>query len=103
MMGVSLFDTDQPILKSTNAILAFDSDIAAPDPSSCIRCGSCIRACPLKLMPMRFETAYHNGDVDMLRKLKLMLCMNCGCCSYVCPAHRPLAEYNQLAKTLLRK
>jgi electron transport complex protein RnfC len=102
MMGVSLFDTDQPVLKSTNAILAFDSDIAAPDPSNCIRCGSCIRACPLNLMPMRLENAYHKGDVAALGKLKLALCMNCGCCSYVCPAHRPLAEYHQLAKALLR-
>jgi electron transport complex protein RnfC len=53
-------------------------------------------------MPQRFETAYHKGDTAMLGKLKLQLCMNCGCCSYACPAHRPLAEYNQLAKDLLR-
>jgi electron transport complex protein RnfC len=103
MMGVSLFDTGQPILKSTNAILAFSEDIAAPDPSSCIRCGSCSRACPLSLMPMKFETAYKVKDVEQLKKLKLPLCMNCGCCSYVCPAHRTLAEVNLLAKELLRK
>jgi Na+-translocating ferredoxin:NAD+ oxidoreductase RnfC subunit len=39
--------------------------------------------------------------VEDLKKLKVTLCMNCGCCSYACPAHRPLAETNQLAKALI--
>jgi electron transport complex protein RnfC len=103
MMGVSVFDTDQPILKSTNAILAFSEDISAPKPSACIRCGQCMRSCPINLMPMRLEKAYRRKDTEDLKSLKLMLCMNCGCCSYTCPANRPLAEINQLAKELLRK
>jgi electron transport complex protein RnfC len=102
MMGVSLYDTTQPILKNTNAILAFAEDISAPEPTACIRCGFCMTACPLNLMPMHLAKAYENKNKDDLKKLKLNLCMNCGCCSYVCPAKRPLAEYNQLAKAMLR-
>ena len=29
--------------------------------------------------------------------------MSCGCCSYVCPAHRPLVDYNSEAKSFVRK
>ncbi|MDR0947590.1 MAG: electron transport complex subunit RsxC [Ruminococcus sp.] len=103
MMGVSVYDTAQPVLKSTNAILAFSEDITAPVATDCIRCGKCMRTCPLNLMPMQIEKAYKTKDIDGLKDLRLMLCMNCGCCSYACPAHRPLAEYNQLAKALLKR
>lgn len=100
MMGFPLYDTDQPILKTTNAILAFDKT-EKPKTTACIRCGSCIRACPMNLMPVEIESAYKAKDVETLKTLKIMLCMNCGCCSYICPAHRPLAEINQLAKGLI--
>jgi electron transport complex protein RnfC len=102
MMGVSLYDTNQPVLKNTNAVLAFREDISAPEPTACIRCGYCMTMCPLDLMPMNLARAYLSKDKEKLRELKLSLCMNCGCCSYVCPAKRPLAEYNQLAKALIR-
>ncbi|MDR0986693.1 MAG: electron transport complex subunit RsxC [Ruminococcus sp.] len=103
MMGVPIYSPEQPVLKSTNAILAFNTDAALTEPIACIRCGTCSRACPLNLLPMRFETAYKVKDTKLLAKLKLPLCMNCGCCSYVCPANRPLTETNLLAKELLRK
>ena len=100
MMGSCLYDTDQPILKTTNAILAF-KDGRLPETTACIRCGRCIRTCPLGLMPVALESAYREKDVEELKRLKVMLCMNCGCCVYACPAHRPLAEINQLANALI--
>lgn len=100
MMGICLYDTDQPIIKSTNAILAF-RNARVSETTACIRCGRCVRACPVNLMPLMLEKAYAARDIDELKRLKVTLCINCGCCSYVCPAHRPLAEVNQLAKTLI--
>ncbi|MCH5192556.1 MAG: electron transport complex subunit RsxC [Oscillospiraceae bacterium] len=100
MMGFCLYDTDQPIMKTTNAILAFKNG-KLPETTACIRCGRCIRTCPLGLMPAALESAYKDKDIEELKRLKVMLCMNCGCCSYACPAHRPLAEINQLAKALI--
>ena len=100
MMGICLYDTDQPVLKNNNAILAFKEG-AMPETTACIRCGRCVRTCPLNLMPLMIENAYKTKDVEELKRLKVMLCMNCGCCSYACPAHRPLAEINQLAKALI--
>ena len=100
MMGMCLFDTEQPVTKTTNAILAFRSG-ESPKTTACIRCGKCVRTCPFGLMPLMIEKAYNAKDVEELKKLKVMLCMNCGCCSYACPAKRPLAETNQLAKGLI--
>lgn len=100
MMGMCLYDTEQPISKTTNAILAFREG-SLPQTTACIRCGRCVSTCPLGLMPVMIESAYNEKDVNELKRLKVMLCMNCGCCSYACPAHRPLAEINQLAKALI--
>ncbi len=100
MMGVSLYDTDQPITKMNNAILAFKKAYK-PETTACIRCGRCIRACPVDLMPVSLESAYDRENADELKRLKVNLCINCGCCTYVCPANRHLAEKNQLAKTFI--
>lgn len=102
MMGIALDNAERPIIKVNNALLAFRS-AAEPVTTSCIRCGRCIRACPVKLMPTSLESAYDREDTAELERLKVMLCINCGCCSYVCPANRHLAEKNQLAKGLVMK
>lgn len=102
MMGGCAFDPDTPLGKTNNAVLLF-SGAMEYTPSPCIRCGSCVRACPLNLMPTEFEHAYDTKDEETLRRLKINLCMNCGACSFVCPARRNLAEKNQLAKDFLRQ
>jgi len=99
MMGIAVPDLNQPIMKNTNAILAMNRDDALPpEPTACIRCGRCVRHCPLKLMPTDIETAFELDRIDSLIELKVNLCMECGCCSYICPARRPLVQTNKLAK-----
>ena len=104
MMGVSISDAEDPVIKANNAVLAFSKhtqEKAVPKASACIHCGRCISACPLNLMPPDICKAYAAKDTDSLNKLKVMLCMNCGCCTYACPAKRPVAETNQFAKALV--
>ena len=100
MMGMSIPDIDMPVVKTSNALLAFNH-YDERQTSSCIRCGRCVRVCPLGLMPADIDRAYKIKDIEELKKLKVMLCMNCGSCTYVCPANRKLAETNQLAKALI--
>ena len=100
MMGMSIPDADMPVVKTSNALLAFDR-YDQRKTSACIRCGRCVRVCPMGLMPADIDRAYKIKNIEELRKLKVMLCMNCGSCTYVCPANRKLAETNQLAKTLI--
>jgi len=101
MMGSCAFDPDTPLGKTNNAVLLF-ADTAAQTPTACIRCGRCVRACAANLMPTELEQAFDARDVKELQRLKVNLCMNCGACSFVCPAKRNLAEKNQLAKDFLR-
>ncbi len=102
MMGTCMMDTDAPIVKTNNALLAIEKGYDADRiQTACIRCGSCMNACPMKLMPMELEKAYDTRNVNALKEHKLVLCMNCGSCTFVCPAKRNLAEKNQLAKALL--
>ena len=54
------------------------------------------------LMPAELEQAYDRKDKELLKKLCVELCLDCGSCSYICPARRNLAEKNQLAKALLK-
>lgn len=100
MMGACAFDPETPVVKGTNAILAFEK-YSEPTVTNCIRCGRCIKTCPFNLMPTEMEKAYQKRDIETLKALKVTLCMNCGCCTYVCPAGRKLAETNQLAKALI--
>ena len=103
MMGLAVPSLDSPILKNTNAITAMDIKEATPPKATpCIRCGACLNHCPLRLDPREIARAYKLGSVEDLQTLHVDLCMECGCCSYICPAHRPLVQTNKLAKALLR-
>lgn len=101
MMGVSFYDEEMPITKTTNALLLF-GDTKRARHTACIRCGRCVRACSMGLMPTELEHAFDMKDAKRLNELHVNLCMNCGACSYVCPAKRNLSEKNQLAKMFLR-
>ena len=104
MMGIAVPDTTAPVLKHSNAIIALaEKDAVLPEPTPCIRCGKCVEACPLNLMPLDYARALATNDMELLEKRKVNLCMECGCCSFVCPARRPLVENNKLAKAELRK
>ena len=100
MMGMSIPDMDMPVVKTTNALLAVKT-YDDRKTSSCIRCGRCVRVCPMGLMPADIDRAYKIRNIDELKRLKVTLCMNCGSCTYVCPANRKLAETNQLVKSII--
>lgn len=103
MMGISVPSPDSPVLKNTNAILAFGkADATAPRTTACIHCGRCVNHCPLGLVPTEIEKAYKAKSGELLEKVQVNLCMECGCCSYICPAKRPLVQTNKLAKATLR-
>ncbi|MDD4583529.1 MAG: electron transport complex subunit RsxC [Eubacteriales bacterium] len=104
MMGRAIYDDGTPLIKNNNAILAFDKEWAEfPKETACINCGRCVKACPLHLMPTSIFKAYDKKDIETLKKLKVPLCMECGCCSYVCPAKKQLSFINRLAKQLVQE
>ena len=103
MMGIAVPDLGAPILKNTNAIVAMDEKEAMPPKTTpCINCGACLNQCPLRLDPRAISRAYKRNEPEELKALCVDLCMECGCCSYVCPAKRYLVQTNKLAKAVLR-
>ena len=103
MMGVAVPSLSLPILKNTNAILAFNEKDARPmKTTNCIRCGACTNHCPFGLNPAAISEAYRLGELDKLKKLRVDICMECGTCAYVCPANRPIIQTHKLAKAELR-
>lgn len=104
MMGVAITSDELPILKQNNAILAFDQrEAQLRQPTACIRCGRCVAACPMHLMPTKLEQAVERQAVEALQSLDIMTCMECGCCSFSCPAGRRLVQAIRLGKNYVRK
>lgn len=104
MMGVTVPNAEAPIMKNTNAILALSpKEAKLPETTACIRCGKCTNTCPFGLAPAEILRAYDKKDAEALDKLLVNGCMECGCCSFVCPANRPLVQTNKLAKVFLRE
>jgi len=102
MMGIAIPNIDMPILKITNAILAFSAkDASLPEPSPCIKCGRCIFNCPMRLMPSYIESAYELKKPELLKKFKVNMCAECTCCTFICPAKRPLTQVITLSKNIL--
>ena len=107
MMGTAISSLAEPTVKTTGAITVLTvKESLAHEETACIHCGRCVAACPLSLNPVAYAKAMEievkDERIARLEEYKVMLCMECGCCSYVCPANRPLVENNRLAKGEVR-
>ena len=104
MMGISLFEDTAPVLKHNNAILAFnEKEASTAKGGSCIRCGECVDACPMGLVPTKIALAAKKNQVDVLKEYNTMTCMECGCCTVTCPAQRYIVQSIRLGKAILRE
>jgi electron transport complex protein RnfC len=104
MMGVALYSADLPVMKYTNALLALDEkEGSIPDEYSCIRCGRCVKACPMNLLPFEIDRLVKARLHDDLDNLNIMDCMECGSCVYACPSKRLIVQSIRLGKDILRR
>ena len=103
MMGVAVDRTSASILKINNAILMFDNvEAKIPDETACIRCARCVLSCPMRLMPTALDSLSREHDIEGLKEFSVMDCIECGCCSYVCPAKRYLVQSIRNGKAAYR-
>ena len=104
MMGRATKSDESPTMKNTSSILCFGKEMAeVKEETACLNCQRCHTACPFGLMPSIFAEAYEHKDVDKLNRFNVMQCMECGSCSYTCPARRPLSLTNKLAKMMVKE
>lgn len=93
MMGKAMFSTEVPAVKGSSAVLCMKKDeVAACEPSNCIRCGRCVAVCPGRVNPTKLASLAEHGKLDAFVEQDGMECCECGCCSYVCPAKRHLTQ-----------
>ncbi len=93
MMGFGIFELDLPTTKTASALLCLTKDdVSAMEPSACINCGRCVEVCPGRVMPKILAECAEHFEGDKFVELGGMECCECGCCSFICPAKRPLTQ-----------
>jgi len=99
MMGIAQYTLDVPVIKGTSGILILtEQEAQQPEPEVCIRCARCVDVCPMNLLPLYISRYSLANMFDKAEEYNAMDCIECGCCSFECPAKRPLVESIRLAK-----
>lgn len=99
MTGFAQAGTNVPVMANTSGIVALNEQFHNHGPSNCIRCGKCLTVCPMGINARDVAYAVMHNDLDKAIRLHAVDCMGCGCCSYICPANRRLAQNIKLART----
>jgi electron transport complex protein RnfC len=104
MMGFAQKTFEANVTKNTSGILLLnDKEALTYESGSCIRCGKCLAACPIRIQPCLLATAIESNRIDLAAINHVMDCIECGACAYTCPAHRPLVQHIRRAKAQLRR
>ena len=100
MMGIAVPSKEVPLTKGTSGLIMISQ--LTRDYENCIRCSSCIDACPMNLMPTKLATYSATGNYEKANEHYLFDCFECGCCTYVCPSHIPIVQLIKAAKAELK-
>ena len=102
MMGFGIFDLNVPTTKTSSALLCLTHDDGADSqPSACINCGRCVEVCPGRVVPKLLADYAERHDLERFEACNGLECCECGCCSYVCPAKRPLTQAIKSARKMV--
>ncbi len=102
MMGMPMRDLEWATTKGGNGVLCL-TDPAAYVYDPCIRCSRCVDACPMGLLPC---TLSNYGEANLLAEavdVNARDCIECGCCSYVCPSKRPIVQWVRMEKAEINR
>ena len=99
MMGFAFSNPATPVTKGTSGLTVMtQAEVKASEETVCVRCGKCVDACPMRLVPTKIAMAARHGDVALSRRYNIMACFECGCCAYSCPANIPLVQLIRAGK-----
>ena len=104
MMGRAICNTDVPVVKGTSGIILFPlEESGRSEIKPCIRCAKCISICALNLEPYLLAKLSERGLFERAEKKGITDCMECGSCSFSCPANRPVLDYIRLGKATVNR
>ncbi|MCP4603553.1 MAG: electron transport complex subunit RsxC [Proteobacteria bacterium] len=99
MMGLAQFSDEVPVTKGTSGILLLaKNEVNVTEPGPCIRCGRCVRACPMRLPPTEIATFSAKDMIDRAEEAGALDCIECGSCAFECPSNIILVQQIRLAK-----
>ncbi len=99
MMGLAQYTIDVPIVKGTSGVLFLsEEEVFQTKESVCIRCGKCIKVCPMQLAPTTLMYRVKREFFGEAKELGIAGCFECGACAYECPAQIPLLDYMKYGK-----
>lgn len=99
MMGMAVYSGAIPVMKNTSGILLMSpQEVFQYTSQACLRCGRCNDVCPMQLIPGLLSVQIENERFDEAQHWHVMDCIECGCCSFTCPAGRPLVQHMRRAK-----
>lgn len=100
MMGFVLNDTNVPIMKGSNGIIAVETDHSVEQP--CIKCGRCVDVCPMELTPLYFAKYADEENWQGMKDRNVMDCVECRSCEYICSSKIPLVAKIKAGKNAVR-
>jgi H+/Na+-translocating ferredoxin:NAD+ oxidoreductase subunit C len=99
MMGFAQKSLHVPIAKNSSGILLLSrSEVTQYESMPCIRCGKCVDACPMNILPGTLSSQIESEKFDLAEQYNVMDCIECGSCAYICPSNRPLVQHFRRAK-----
>ena len=99
MTGTAQHTTEVPVIKcTTGVILLAAGEVFEGERGPCIRCGRCVKGCPMRLMPNDLGRFVERGMTGRARSYGVLDCIECGVCAFVCPSKIPLVELMRRGK-----
>jgi len=102
MMGIAQHDLSVPVVKATSGIVA-TTKVKRVQSMPCIRCGTCVNACPMFLLPTKIARFAETRRIEDSEKWGILNCIECGSCSFGCPSNIPLVQWIRIGKYRLNE
>lgn len=99
MMGLAQSHLDTPVIKGTSGLLVLlEHQSKRNESGPCISCAHCIDSCPMGLLPKMLGQFVKHEKFSDAERYNILDCIECGSCSFVCPAHINLVHFIKYGK-----